>query len=174
MCSPRICTSYPSPRPSPILCARVRARARACVCRSEKIAAGWAAASIESGRSDTAIVASVTVTIDQRFSLLLFYPASWLIVGTSFAFPMEWFAVCTVENFLRFGFFFLFSFFFLFFIYLFIFFFSNKTKRFFVETWMDKNDSVNFFSLAKFLDFQKCSLEIDFRRFQFSNDLYRN
>lgn len=35
-----------------------------------------AGASIESGRSDTAIAASVTVTIDRRFSLLLFYPAS--------------------------------------------------------------------------------------------------
>lgn len=105
------------------MCARICVRACACVCRSEKIAAGWAAASIESGRSDTAIVASVTVTIDQRFSLLLFYPASWLIVGTSFAFPMEWFAVCTVENFLRFGFFFLFLSFSFFIYYYFIFFF---------------------------------------------------
>lgn len=115
------------------MCARICVRACARVCRSEKIAAGWAAASIESGRSDTAIVASVTVTIDQRFSLLLFYPASWLIVGTSFAFPMEWFAVCTVENFLRFGFFFLFLSFSFFIYYYFIFFFLNKTKRFFVE-----------------------------------------
>lgn len=138
------------------VCTYMCACVRACVCRSEKIAAGWAAASIESGRSDTAIVASVTVTIDQRFSLLLFYPASWLIVGTSFAFPMEWFAVCTVENFLRFGFFFLFLSF-SFFIYYYFIFFLNKTKRFFVE--MDGQKWFGEFSLLRILD-QKCSLEI--------------
>lgn len=85
------------------MCARSRV-SRMCICRSEKIAAGWLGASIESGRFDTAIVASVTVTIDRRFSLLLFYPTSWLIVGTSFAFPMEPLAVCTVEKLLRLAF----------------------------------------------------------------------